>query len=376
MNNPRMVLAMLGLACLGVALPGCQRQAAPRFVSSDEVLALTAGLDSEEGLEGEEGDPEDLKFWRELQKQIVELLEDRCGTPLAPKMLSVSAGSSESGASESGAPDGGASEQNHLKRGAQVFMRRCQACHGVSGDGNGPVANYMNPRPRDYRQGIFKFTTTPYGSMPRRTDIVKTLKRGVTGTSMPSFQELAKEDLDAVADYVIMLAKRGQLESQLVLLAEEEEELDEEFVQEIAEEIATQWQTAQRKLVMPVSKMPEMTAETVAKGHEIFLSKACSRCHGKDGRGGSMGKEEVGKDAWGYNAAAADLTSGMFHGGGHPIDIYRRIYSGINGTPMPAFDKLFAEDPDAIWYLVHYIKDLGEFRRRGQAKLEGTADGY
>ena len=119
-----------------------------------------------------------------------------------------------------------------------------------------------------------------------------------------------------------------------------------------------------------------MTAETVAKGHEIFLSKACSRCHGKNGRGGSMGKVEVGKDAWGYNAAAADLTSGMFHGGSHPIDIYRRIYSGINGTPMPAFDKLFAEDPDAIWYLVHYIKDLGEFRRRGQAKLEGIADGH
>ncbi|MEO2048821.1 MAG: hypothetical protein ABGX16_19870 [Pirellulales bacterium] len=56
MNTSRMVLAMLGLACWGVVLPGCQRQAAPRFVSSDEVLALTAGLN------GEEGDPEELKL--------------------------------------------------------------------------------------------------------------------------------------------------------------------------------------------------------------------------------------------------------------------------------------------------------------------------
>ena len=189
---------------------------------------------------------------------------------------------------------------------------------------------------------------------------------------MPSFQELAKEDLEAVADYVILLAKRGQLESQLVALVEEEEELDPEFAQEIAEEIAGQWETAQKQQVMPISKMPEMTPETIAKGKEIFLQKACSRCHGSDGRGGSMGNVEVGKDAWGQKAAAADLTSGMFHGGGRPIDIYRRIYSGINGTPMPAFGKIFEDDPDAIWQLVHFIKDTGERRRRGQALMETT----
>jgi hypothetical protein len=73
---------------------------------------------------------------------------------------------------------------------------------------------------------------------------------------------------------------------------------------------------------------------------------------------------EVTPDSWGHKTAAADLTSGMFHGGGRPIDIYRRIYTGINGTPMPGFANTFQQNPEAIWYLVHFIKDTGERRRR------------
>jgi hypothetical protein len=83
-----------------------------------------------------------------------------------------------------------------------------------------------------------------------------------------------------------------------------------------------------------------------------------------DGRGGLAGNIEIGKDSWGHDAAAADLTSGMFRGGGRPIDLYRRIYSGINGTPMPSFSQAFSNEPDNIWYLVHFVRDTGERRRR------------
>jgi hypothetical protein len=91
-----------------------------------------------------------------------------------------------------------------------------------------------------------------------------------------------------------------------------------------------------------------------------------------NGRGGSLGNVEIGKDSWGHSAAAADLTSGMFRGGGRPIDIYRRIYSGINGTPMPAFSDVFAKQPDDVWYLVHFIRDTGERRRRNLPPLEDS----
>src|SRR5579871_3796418 len=47
-----------------------------------------------------------------------------------------------------------------LQEGRNLYMRHCLHCHGVSGDGDGPTAQYLNPRPRDYRQGVFKFTST------------------------------------------------------------------------------------------------------------------------------------------------------------------------------------------------------------------------
>ena len=72
-----------------------------------------------------------------------------------------------------------------------------------------------------------------------------------------------------------------------------------------------------------------------------------------------------GKDVWGHNDPAADLTSGMLRGGQRPLDIYRRIYAGINGTPMPAFKDAFAAEPDTIWHLTHYVLHLADQRRRG-----------
>jgi hypothetical protein len=63
----------------------------------------------------------------------------------------------------------------------------------------------------------------------------------------------------------------------------------------------------------------------------------------------------INYDAWNHPAPAADITARMLHGGRRPIDIYRRIYTGINGTPMPAFVHIFRENPDDLWHLVHYV---------------------
>jgi mono/diheme cytochrome c family protein len=316
---------------------GCRPQEPPRFTPSKDVKSL---------LEFSEN-ADDRKVWEGLQAQIEAELTKRCGTPLAPVVF-----------------DKPEADRTQLERGAEVYALRCQPCHGVDGNGLGPVAGYLSPKPRDYTKGIFKFTSTPYGEKPRRSDLLQTIRRGVTGTAMPAFENLSPEDLNAVVDYVILLSQRGELEHELAALAEEEEELDPEFVQESVDSIRQKWAEANSELVMPVTPMPPMTPETIAKGHELYLQQVCNKCHGLDGRGGLAGNIEIGKDAWGHETAAADLTSGMYRGGGRPIDIYRRIYSGINGTPMPGFAQAFSEQPDNIWYLVHFVRDMGERRRR------------
>jgi hypothetical protein len=60
----------------------------------------------------------------------------------------------------------------------------------------------------------------------------------------------------------------------------------------------------------------------------------------------------------------------MLHGGRRPLDIYRRIHTGISGTPMPAFGDALAAEPETIWNLVHYVLSIVEGR---QPKQDATA---
>jgi mono/diheme cytochrome c family protein len=187
---------------------------------------------------------------------------------------------------------------------------------------------------------------------------------------MPSFAQLSTDDLHDVVDYVLVLTHRGELERALLDDAESAGEIDPEAVPEYVQNIVERWQEAERQQVMPLSAMPPFTPESIAAGKQAFLSMDCTKCHGKDGRGGTLGNVEVGTDVWGHKTAAADLTSGMFRGGGRPIDIYRRIYSGINGTPMPSFSNVLENEPEKLWQLVHFIKSVGNERRSSLPTLE------
>lgn len=327
------------LLCALVFVVGCSPPQILQFTPSAELRSMTDGVD----------DPTEKGTLQKLQQQIEGEMLERFGKPSKPIVF--------------GDPK---ADRETLEHGAEVYAYRCMQCHGVNGDGKGAVAQYLSPPPRDYTKGIFKFTSTPYGSKPRHSDLVNTLRRGIRGTSMPTFDDLDPADLAAVVDYVMYLSQRGELEQKIVAIAKDDLALPPETIQGAVDEIAGRWKEAQSQTVMPVTAMPAMTPETVARGRELFYQQVCNKCHGLDGRGGLAGGIDIGVDSWGHKGAAADLTSGMYRGGGRPIDIYRRIYSGINGTPMPGFSQVFAKDPDSIWYLVHYVRDLGERRRRNQ----------
>ena len=164
------------------------------------------------------------KLTPENQARIQKILARQCGSPASPKLLGDRLMSPA-----------------HLKRGSEVYRQYCVQCHGVTGDGNGAQAQYLIPKPRDYRRGIFKFTSTTYGSKPLRDDIYRTIKRGVLGTSMPSFDMLPPEDLNAVTDYVLALTHRGELEALLADAVEFEGELNEGAVPGMVETIQGQW---------------------------------------------------------------------------------------------------------------------------------------
>lgn len=316
-----------GLVCLAGLCLGCQRAAEIQYVSSKEVLDLDEAL----------------------QARLRDLLVKHCGAPAQPKLLGDDA-----------------ADVARLRRGAAIYQQRCAACHGATGDGAGPAAEHLYPRPRDYRRGMFKFTSTPYGAKPRRADLLRTLRQGAKGTSMPSFAQLPGEDLEAVLDYVLVLTHRGELELSLAVEATNEDEISDEAVDDSIAFILDQWKLANEQQVWPLTKAPLYSQASVNLGEKAFLTEeaGCFKCHGKDGRGLTSENAKGFDDVWGFKIRAADLTAGMFHGGNRPEDIYRRIFSGINGTPMPSFKDKLAKEPDTFWHLVHYVQYISSARRR------------
>ena len=332
-----------GLSIGLLAASGCQRSEPEQWQASEQVQKLTP----------------------ELATQVSAAVQKASGTVLLPRLLSDS---------ELKAERDKFARELTLKHGQDVYMKRCVQCHGVSGDGNGPVAASLYPRPRDYRRGIFKFTSTPYGSRPRREDLIATLNRGIVGTSMPAFNLLPKKDIESVVDYVLVLSQRGELEYQLANEAEASEELIDEDIPDFVQTVSGHWKEAAISLTQPLTPQPELTEERVKLGREAFLTKGCSKCHGEDGRGHT--KDNIGKDSWGYATRAADLTSGMLHGGQEPVDIYRRIMNGINGTPMPGFKSSLESEPETIWNLVSYVLSVSNRRREGTAIPAGLIKPY
>lgn len=54
----------------------------------------------------------------------------------------------------------------------------CAACHGASGKGDGAAAAAMNPKPRSFTGGQYKYDTDGDGKPGSDTDLMNILKKG------------------------------------------------------------------------------------------------------------------------------------------------------------------------------------------------------
>ena len=83
-----------------------------------------------------------------------------------------------------------------LARGEVLFKQNCSSCHGESGQGNGPAAGTLNPRPRNFTQ--------PDGWRHgyHVTDIYATITNGSKGTGMAAFDFIMPADRMALVHTV------------------------------------------------------------------------------------------------------------------------------------------------------------------------------
>jgi mono/diheme cytochrome c family protein len=89
-----------------------------------------------------------------------------------------------------------------VAEGKVIYEERCGFCHGLEGEGDGAVADYLFPRPRDFTQGAFKLHSTASGEAPTDEDLYRTISAGIPGTSMPSWSTLTPQERWKVLYYI------------------------------------------------------------------------------------------------------------------------------------------------------------------------------
>jgi DMSO reductase family type II enzyme heme b subunit len=208
--------------------------------------------------------------------------------------------------------------------GKAVYEQKCRSCHGEKGDGQGPGAERLDPRPRDFTAGLYKIRSTRTKT-PSDQDLFAIITKGMPGTSMPAWANLPETDRWNLVAYIKAFAPD--------------------------------------KFTEPAERMelpPEVgsSAASIARGKEMYEAIECNKCHGTAGRGDGPSMPEL-KDEWGHPIRPANLTERWnFRGGASRADVAMRLATGVLGTPMPSFiDSV--EKPEDIWHLANYVASLG-----------------
>jgi mono/diheme cytochrome c family protein len=216
----------------------------------------------------------------------------------------------------------------HAKDARYDYRRYCVSCHGDMGDGNGEVAQWLDPpmwpKPRDFQLGIFKCRSTPTGTLPTDQDLYDTIGRGIDRSAMPIWNVFTKQERADLVAWVKHFSPR--------------------FVSE------------KPGAPIQIPPEPEITAERIKAGRDVFARVQCWKCHGVEGKANGPSASTLQDDL------SRPIDPFNFTDGSRPkcgdtdMDIYRIFMTGLDGTPMPSFaDNI---KPDEAWDLVFYLRSL------------------
>jgi sulfur oxidation c-type cytochrome SoxX len=198
----------------------------------------------------------------------------------------------------------------------ETYKTLCSRCHGEKGDGNGKVAWYLDPYPRDFTKAAFM------NSKPRER-FVNSIMQGVPGTSMPPWSKaLGEERANGVLSYVLTT-----------------------FTKEPQRELKA------RKL--PERNPVAVSVESEARGQKIFEQR-CTGCHGKKADG-------KGPNSLDILPRPRNLRNSAFVEKLADQRAFESILYGVQGTAMPAWIDYGMSQQD-VGDIVNFIRSVNHGR--------------
>jgi mono/diheme cytochrome c family protein len=212
----------------------------------------------------------------------------------------------------------------HAAAGKLLYRRYCIGCHGPAGDGNGMNAQWIDPKPRDFTEAIFKCRSTPTGTLPTDQDLYNAIERGFVTSNMPSWTPLTKQQRADLVAFIKTWSPR--------------------------------WAKEKSGDVLVIPAETPVTIESISHGRELFQKLECWKCHGPAGHGDGPSAATL-TDSKDNPIRPYNFSVGTrFKCGETNQDIYRIFMTGVDGTPMPSFHDVI--QPADAWDLVHFLRTL------------------
>ena len=255
-----------------------------------------------------------------------------------------------------------------VAKGKALFAVNCASCHGKEGFGDGPASVALNPKPRNFHEGYWK-----YGGGVAR--IVQTISTGSPGTAMAAFTNIPLEDRFALAHFVRSLSPKP----------EEDKPADLAWLGPIGGpsggapgggtgtgpggppkpgptipiDLALMLLAEPNPPTVPASGS---APSTEGPGAALY-GERCASCHGGSGEGG-IRVRMLGSAPYVY-VTTRPLSASRTGWAGDPARFEKLVLEGIPGYVMPGNGDLSRED----------IRALHEFTMSLRARQSGTATG-
>jgi mono/diheme cytochrome c family protein len=195
-----------------------------------------------------------------------------------------------------------------------AYNSLCVRCHGDKGDGQGMIALYIDPAPRDLTRVAFM------NSKPRER-FFDSLKHGVAGTSMPAWgRVLNDEQVRGVFGY-----------------------LESSFVREARREL--------RPRNLPEANPVPTSAESMERGEKTFVQR-CSGCHGRKADGKGPNSVDI-------VPRPRNLRNRAFVTSVPDRRMFESILYGVQGTAMPPWID-YGMSQNEVGDIVNFVRGVNK----------------
>jgi len=264
-----------------------------------------------------------------------------------------------------------------VQEGREAYNRFCQGCHGPEGDGNGPAARFLRPRPRNFQVANFKFSSTRSGQLPTDEDLKRTITEGLMGSAMPGWDLLPARTVTALVAYIKTFSPK--------------------------------WNERSAAPPIPQVNDPyrglEDKSAAIARGEAVYHGFAtCWTCHPsyvdtdkineylvamenptRDAFRNNLFQSEGKANSEGEVVFPPDFKRDFVRSGASIDDLYRSIGAGITGTAMPTWiDSMEIPSahggeplirPNDVWAAAYYVQSL-VLQRPAKFAAAEVHDGY